>query len=282
MSKTPESSETEVLKPQQPEQQAAEVATSPVMTSKQVMLQRQRELERALARSQRAALRVKRRNVAAPEMTGEPEEEGWLVTYLDMLTLLLVMLVVMLTFAGKQHDAKSDGSTVTHTGILPMNAGLLPSQPLPQNTANANQPDPLTGLPLDQLGKDIDVVVNEGTVSFRISSEILFSSGQADLSLDGLRVLKKLIPVFNSTEHQVAVAGHTDAIPIRSTKFPSNWELSSARAGSVVRYLESNGIASVRLRAVGYADTKPLADNATMEGRASNRRVELVLESPKK
>lgn len=245
--------------------------------SKQALLQRQRELERALTRSQQAALRVKRRNVSASDIAVEPEEEVWLVTYLDMLTLLLVMLVIMLTFSGKHQKSEMEASK-PQDGILPLSSGLLPAQPLPQN--KNNQPDPLAGLALDQLGKDIDVVVNEGSVSFRISSEILFSSGQAELSLDGLRVLQKLVPVLNSTRHQVAVAGHTDAIPIHSTRFPSNWELSSARAGSVVRYLQANGVESARLRAVGYADTRPLADNANTEGRASNRRVELVLETP--
>lgn len=251
-------------------------AITAVSSSKQALLQRQRELERALTRSQQAALRVKRRNVSASDIAVEPEEEVWLVTYLDMLTLLLVMLVIMLTFSGKHQKAEMEASK-PKDGILPMSSGLLPSQPLPQN--KKDQPDPLAGLALDQLGKDIDVVVNEGSVSFRISSEILFSSGQAELSLDGLRVLQKLVPVLNSTKHQVAVAGHTDAIPIHSARFPSNWELSSARAGSVVRYLESNGVESARLRAVGYADTHPLADNVNTEGRAANRRVELVLET---
>src|SRR5690625_7301960 len=75
----------------------------------------------------------------------------------------------------------------------------------------------------------------------------------------------------------ITVEGHTDSVPIRSARFPSNWELSGARAGSVVRYLEANGIHSERLRAVGYADTRPLGSNDTVQGRASNRRVELTI-----
>ncbi|MFD2837273.1 flagellar motor protein MotB [Azotobacter vinelandii] len=110
------------------------------------------------------------------------------------------------------------------------------------------------------MGKDIEVIVKEGTVSFRISSEILFSSAQADLSLDGLRVLQQLVPVLNSSRHDIVVVGHTDSLPIRSTRFPSNWELSGARAGSVVRYLEANGVARQRMRAVGLADTRPLLE----------------------
>lgn len=94
-------------------------------------------------------------------------------------------------------------------------------------------------------------------------------------------MLQQLVPVFNSSQHNVVVVGHTDSVPISSARFPSNWELSSARAGSVVRYLQANGVDGRRLRAVGYADTQPLADNASAEGRARNRRVELVLEAPR-
>lgn len=86
--------------------------------------------------------------------------------------------------------------------------------------------------------------------------------------------------MLRESPHPIAVHGHTDAVPIHSVRYPSNWELSGARAGSVVRYFEANGIDKQRLRAVGFADTRPLADNDSAEGRASNRRVELVLEQP--
>lgn len=90
-------------------------------------------------------------------------------------------------------------------------------------------------------------------------------------------MLRKLVTVLNSTPHQIVIEGHTDSVPIRSYRYPSNWELSGARAGSVVRYLEANGVSSQRLSAVGYADTRPLGDNGTADGRANNRRVELIL-----
>ena len=252
---------------------------------------RVRELEGQLSEAEKAIQRARRKSGHAQwsmEPQGEPEEEGWLTVYLDMMTLMLVLLVVMLAFSGKGSldRVQKAASAVLHAheGILPARDGLLPESALQVPTPLPKPPDadPLKGLPLDQLGKDIEVVVNESTVSFRISSEILFSSGQADLSLAGLAVLRHLVPVFNSTDHRVMVEGHTDSMPIRSGRYPSNWELSGARAGSVVRYLEANGVASKRLRAVGYADTKPLADNASAEGRANNRRVELVMEKPEK
>lgn len=84
--------------------------------------------------------------------------------------------------------------------------------------------------------------------------------------------------MLNSVPHHIVVAGHTDTRTIRNARYPSNWELSGARAGSVVRYLQQQGIAGSRLSAVGLADTRPLGDNTTLEGRAKNRRVELTLE----
>ena len=225
--------------------------------------------------------------------------ETWMMTYLDMMTLLLVVTMAMLALAGKghertRHSAEVSGppvfsfkrlSAVETPGALLL-VPVVEPEPVVAEPVAVIEPEPpkpttqdlLNELPLDQLGNDIEVVTNESSVSFRISNEILFPSGQSDLNLGGLAVLHKLIPVLDSVPHKLIVAGHTDTQDIRSARFPSNWELSSARAGSVVRYLQANGIQPGRLAAIGYADTRPLADNATAEGRARNRRVELILE----
>jgi chemotaxis protein MotB len=241
----------------------------------------QKDLEKAQAELKALSHKKKagKRWHFTPEASEEEHEEGWLTTYLDMMTLLLVLLVVMLAFSG---NGIVDNIKQRTGNTLPAGAGLLPEQdslpspaPLPGEAARSL----LEGLPIDQLGQDIDVIVNDRSVSFRINSEILFSSGQADLSLEGLAVLRRLIPVLKGGSQIVTVEGHTDSIPIRSARYPSNWELSGSRAGSVVRYLEANGIDSRRLKAVGYADTRPLVDNSTAEGRANNRRVELMLEA---
>lgn len=206
-----------------------------------------------------------------PLEESDAESEGWLITYLDMITLLLVMMVVMLAFAGKLNGVGEGSEAVTRQAgtAAPIE---LPPLPLPAAAPEtAAMPD---------LGEEIEVLVENRSLSFRISSEILFESGQADLSLGGLALLRRLLPVLRDSPHPIAVHGHTDALPIRSARFPSNWELSGARAGSVVRYFEANGIDRQRLRAVGFADTKPLADNSSADGRAQNRRVELVLEQP--
>lgn len=228
--------------------------------------------------------------------------ETWMMTYLDMMTLLLVVTMAMLALAGKGHERTRHSSELSGppvftfkglTSVETPGALLLvpvvapePEPVVAPEPVAVVEPEPakpttqdlLNELPLDQLGNDIEVVTNESSVSFRISSEILFPSGQSDLNLGGLAVLHKLIAVLDSVPHKLIVAGHTDTQDIRSARFPSNWELSSARAGSVVRYLQANGIQPGRLAAIGYADTRPLADNRTAEGRARNRRVELILE----
>jgi len=221
------------------------------------------------------------------EPQSREQSDGWLLTYLDTITLLLVLLLVMLTMAGKKDDnQQGQGVLPAQTGLLNQQASALPNGmplpiPLPPVRESTEQAQDLTqGLNLDNLGDNVEVVMNDKSVSFRINSEILFGSGEAQLSLGGLEVLQRLAHTLKDSPHTITIEGHTDAIPIRSARFPSNWELSSARAGSVVRYLEANGIASRRLRAVGYADTRPLAQNNTTANRALNRRVELMLEIP--
>ncbi|HEX7388256.1 MAG TPA: OmpA family protein [Castellaniella sp.] len=155
------------------------------------------------------------------------------------------------------------------------------SSPVPAPAASDAQTEGETvaaSLALGELGKDVEVVVNKRSVSFRINSEILFGTGQTDLSDEGLAVLKRTAQVLVNAGYDITVEGHTDSVPLRSgAAYPSNWELSSARASRVVRYLQANGIAKSHLKAVGFADSDPIADNGTPEGRARNRRVELVV-----
>lgn len=133
-------------------------------------------------------------------------------------------------------------------------------------------------LGLGDLGNAIDVVINEQSVSFRISNELLFASGQATLSASGPELIRKLAEVVKRNNYPLSVEGHSDNVPIQTRQFPSNWELSSSRATSVLRELVRDGVPPARLRAVGFADTRPLSPNDTAAGRTANRRVELVME----
>ncbi|ARP94465.1 OmpA/MotB family protein [Bordetella genomosp. 13] len=251
-----------------------------------------------------------------PEVV-DHEPDNWLVTYLDLLTLLLAMLVVMLGVTRVYGWHAADDKPVALVGSV-AKSGLpayqgdyarledLPTIPaawahLPdpaaaaplamktigasaptavdaQHTVPAPAPPPtLDELGLGDLGDSIQVLVNSQSVSFRISTELLFPSGQAALSPTGLGLIKKLAEVINRSGHPLSIEGHSDNVPIQTRQFPSNWELSTSRATSVLRELVRDGVDGSRLRAVGYADTQPLMPNDTAQGRAANRRVELIM-----
>jgi chemotaxis protein MotB len=107
----------------------------------------------------------------------------------------------------------------------------------------------------------------------------LFPSGKAKLSREGRGALAQVAGVLAEIkERSFQVAGHTDNVPIRNNRFKSNWSLSSARAVAVVQHLIKNGVTSTNLSAAGYGDTQPVASNDTKEGRAQNRRIEIVLQ----
>jgi chemotaxis protein MotB len=107
---------------------------------------------------------------------------------------------------------------------------------------------------------------------------VLFDSARAALKREGEATLAQVAPILSDIEgRQFQIAGHTDNIPIRTVRFPSNWELSTARAVAVTRFLIEQGMPAERLSAAGYAETEPVADNDTPEGRAKNRRIEIVL-----
>lgn len=122
------------------------------------------------------------------------------------------------------------------------------------------------------------VRVVRGRMVVELSENILFDSGKADLKKEGQEALTQVASVLASIPNRdFQIAGHTDNIPIRSAKFPSNWELSTARAVTVTRFLAEKGVDASRLSAAGYADTQPVASNSDADGRRQNRRIEIVL-----
>jgi chemotaxis protein MotB len=110
-----------------------------------------------------------------------------------------------------------------------------------------------------------------------LQEDVLFASGSADVNARGQAVLEKVADRVKSVPHRVEVSGHTDDVPIRTTRFASNWELASARATGVVRILARRGVEPKRLSAISYAEFAAVADNATPQGRARNRRIEITL-----
>lgn len=123
----------------------------------------------------------------------------------------------------------------------------------------------------------ITVASNELWLKIELKDSILFSSGGAEPSLQAQVIFEELATILKDYPNPIQVEGYTDNIPISSVRYPSNWELSSARASSIVKWLVSKGVEPTRLSAVGFGEFQPVADNATAEGRAQNRRIALMV-----
>jgi len=173
-------------------------------------------------------------------------------------------------------------------------AGSEPNEPLPEDQGFEESPantGPMAeqkrlGYIASSLASVMQHLVDRGEVSIEqtgnrvemnIKSQVLFTSGSARLSNSAVRLLGDLSKVLKPVPNPLSVEGYTDNVPIRTAAFPSNWELSAARAASVVHLFTRLGVAPERLAAVGYGEYRPLADNATEAGRRQNRRVVLVV-----
>lgn len=226
----------------------------------------------------------------------EPENpERWMVSYADFITLLFAFFVVMYAISSineGKYRVLSDSlesafqqpqaAVRAPTGagrILPGGGQVLPEpgiaepsehmKQVAQNVYQAMQP-------LVEAG-EVRVTQSPKGVTVEINAKNLFSVGDATLTPQAVQSLAAVAQVLTTTPNAIQVEGHTDNIPINTPAFPSNWELSSARAGSVVRLFTELGIPAERMVAIGYADNRPVDTNASADGRARNRRVNVLI-----
>jgi chemotaxis protein MotB len=169
-------------------------------------------------------------------------------------------------------------------GIRPRHAALAaqakPTTLLPDAVTLKQQAliDELAHTFSDQVDAgEITLVTREEGVLLEVKDTALFASGTAQPASQADAIIAKIYAILAKHTNKVVVEGHTDNVPIRNAQFPSNWELSSARAASIVRSLQERGVSAYRLSASGLADTKPVADNDSALGRSENRRVSLLL-----
>jgi chemotaxis protein MotB len=230
--------------------------------------------------------------------------ERWLVSYADFITLLFAFFVVMYaisTLNEGKYRVLSDALVMAfrHDRVVtPQSTGIAPI-----NRTTAALPHPLRPRVVDPLRKDqerkllelaskikeaLAPLVKTGQVrltqlprgiAVEISASVLFAPGQANLQPDSIAALTAVADVLNGTPDPVQVEGHTDNVPIASAQFPSNWELSTARAISVVRYLAARGVPANRLIAAGHGEFSPIEDGNTDDALRKNRRIELKLTS---
>lgn len=140
--------------------------------------------------------------------------------------------------------------------------------------------DQVAKLVSQQAGERLELFIEDRLIRLEMQDNILFASGKADLAEQGSQVLDQLALTLAREPLNLSVEGHTDDRPIATPRFPSNWELSSARATQVARYLMEKGVAAERIRVSGYADTRPRVANDSPENRSRNRRVSIVLFMP--
>lgn len=127
------------------------------------------------------------------------------------------------------------------------------------------------------LKDEIELLFSQEGLVMRLSEHTLFESGAASISPQARALLEKIAVIIAQTTYLIRIEGHTDDVPIHTAVFPSNWELSTARAVNVLRYLiEDHHIDSQRLAAEGFGEFQPLVANDTLENRAKNRRVEVI------
>ncbi|MEW5701282.1 MAG: flagellar motor protein MotB [Candidatus Zixiibacteriota bacterium] len=212
--------------------------------------------------------------------------ERWLLTYADLITLLLAFFVVM--YSMSRIDAKKFGAMSNAlTGVLRGQSAAL-DQVQPDDLLGGG---PLKTGALRLVQKQLQQMVHKERMEASISSDLserglvihvregaLFDEGKAELTPGAITILRTIGGEISKVRNDVRVEGHTDPRPINTPRFPSNWELSTARATSVLRFLvDSTGFAPTRISAVGYGHYRPVAPNDTPDSMAKNRRVDIVI-----
>ena len=234
-----------------------------------------------------------------PPREEHENHERWLVSYADFITLLFAFFVVMYSISSI-NEGKYKILSVTLTGVFNQPDRSIKPIPVgddrPRTTQQPNDAmqqggdDNVDGDPLTQIadavreqfgdliGSDqLSVRGNELWIEITLNSSLLFPSGDAMPADAAFGIVEKVARILAPYQNPIHVEGFTDNVPIHNAQYPTNWELSTARAASIVRLLAQDGVAPSRLAAVGYGEFQPVADNASAEGRARNRRVVLVI-----
>ena len=203
--------------------------------------------------------------------TAEDEDitSFWLITYSDMVTLLLSFFLLMYSFSVMTEERRHE--LVEELRTVSANTNVVRERPREDLEQAAREI-------ASQFRQDEAFVENTETeVTVGLSSEVTFASGDAALSEAGRAALVRVAAILARLPNTVRVEGHTDSVPVRGGRFSSNWHLSAARAQSVVRLLVENGVDARRLQVIGYGDVRPREANDTPDGRGRNRRIEIKI-----
>lgn len=240
---------------------------------------------------------MRNRNIQQAPESGS-NSAGWLTTFNDLMTLLMVFFVLLFTMGTINNNMIMEFQNALQSGLGILGAGsrvsiAVQQSPSPvtrqrQSTQAENETaledEPAGAAAIDEaLGEfavqpGVNVRKTKEGVHISFADGLFFNFGRSDINAGGFAFLDKMVLLIHKISYSVRVEGHTDNVPIHTDRFPSNWELSVARAVSVVKYFVDVGkINPQRLSAVGYGKSRPLVSNNSPAGRAKNRRVEIVL-----
>lgn len=213
---------------------------------------------------------------------------AWMDTYADTITLLLTFFILLYSCSTTDNERLQLIAAALKGEItgIPMKLENTPDISLEDIEQGIGEKSPYSIL-VDQIQEIIDknaltdsvkVREEDSGVVLQLSENVLFDLGKADLKPESIKVLDIISTLIPSISNEIMVQGHTDNIPISSGTYKSNWELSTARAITVLRYfIETKGFDPTRFSATGYGEYKPLVDNSTEENRAINRRVDILI-----
>ncbi len=220
---------------------------------------------------------------------GPSNHERWLLTYADLITLLLAFFIVLYSIS--RIDAKKfDNVTEALQGVLGGGSGIIPGrEAIVRSDWSKGGPLKIGNLRLMQsrvqqavvaagMQDDITPIIDERGLVVHVTESALFDEGSAELNARARPALSVVAKSLKGLANSLRIEGHTDSRPINTARFPSNWELSTARAATVVRlFVEEQGWEPDQISAMGYGEFRPIVTNDTPENMAKNRRVDIVV-----
>lgn len=206
----------------------------------------------------------------------------WAVTYGDLMSYLMIFFLVLFSFSTARSDrTKSRKYEESLGNIQKAFGGKAASRGLERAKAQEKESQVESNLKrsmqTDDLATLVQVQSSERKVKLVLTEGVLFASGKADLKEPAKKVLAPIAAELKKIPNDVIIEGHTDNVPIKKGKYPSNWELSMARAYTVLQFMQEQGLSAKHLAGIGYGENRPVGNNATAEGRAKNRRIEISL-----
>lgn len=206
----------------------------------------------------------------------------WAVTYGDLMSYLMIFFLVLFSFAIAKNDKTKSRKYEESLGSIQKSFGGKIDQKRLDRAAQKEKEEFVVdrlkeSVQNQELSKLVQIQSNERKVKLVLTEAVLFDSGKAELKDKAKAVLIAITNELRKLPNDVLVEGHTDNVPIHGGRYPSNWELSMARAYSVVKFMEQSGMDSRKLAGIGYGEHRPVGENSTLEGRAKNRRIEISL-----